>query len=159
MTIYVFPRAPWRLLVHLGSRAGSPGSPNQNFQKMNKVSSGIHPNYKCAKFQTEFTIYGFPRVLQNLEDTHTWHCQVLAQLNLRSTWRNKWNKKIFWWILCTLTKDAIFAFTNAGVEILRLERSVFLNKFEKDFFIIFSFLSKRSFQGIFSCLEILNASA
>ena len=41
---------------------------------------------------------------------------------------------------------------------LRLERSAFLKKFKKRFFMLFSFLLKRSFQGIFSCLEILDES-
>ena len=39
--------------------------------------------------------------------------------------------------------------------ILRLERSVFLKNLEKFFLYIFVFLLKRSFQGIFSCFEIV----
>ena len=49
-------------------------------------------------------------------------------------------------------------FCNQNVR-LRLERSIFLKSFEKNFFMIFSFLLKRSFQVIFSCSEILNGSA
>ena len=94
MTIYGFPRPPRRFPVHLGSRTRSPGSKNQNFQKMKKKLSEIHQSFKCAKFQTDLTIYAFPRAPQSLQDkqantqihththTHT-HCQVLAQLKLR----------------------------------------------------------------------------
>ena len=42
---------------------------------------------------------------------------------------------------------------------LRLERGVFLKNFEKNFFLIFFFLLKRSFQGIVGCFEILIGSA
>ena len=38
-TIYAFPRALPRFLVHLGSPTGFPGSKNQSFQKINKKTS------------------------------------------------------------------------------------------------------------------------
>ena len=42
---------------------------------------------------------------------------------------------------------------------VKVKTQCFSVKFWKNVFIIFSFLLKRSFQGIFSCLEILNGSA
>ena len=63
MTIYAFPRAPLMFSIHFGSRTKSPGPKNQNFQKIKKLL-GIHPYFKCAKFQTDLTIYGFPRALR-----------------------------------------------------------------------------------------------
>ena len=62
LIIYAFPRAPKRFSVHLGSRTGSPRPKNQNFQKMKQTFPGIPPSYKFAKFQTDMTINGFPRV-------------------------------------------------------------------------------------------------
>ena len=59
-----FPRAPRRFPVHLGSRTGPPRSKIKNIQKLKKKkkknTSGIHPSSKCAKSQTNLSIYGFP---------------------------------------------------------------------------------------------------
>ena len=44
---------------------------------------------------------------------------------------------------------------NVIASCLRLERSVFLKNLENNFFQIFLFLLKRSFQGILSCLKFL----
>ena len=58
-----FPRTPRRFPVHLGSRTGPPRSKIKNIQKMKKKkknTSGIHPSSKCAKSQTNLSIYGFP---------------------------------------------------------------------------------------------------
>ena len=60
-----FPRAPRRFPVHLGSRTEPPRSKIKNIQKMKKKkknTSGIHPSSKCAKSQTNLSIYGFPSV-------------------------------------------------------------------------------------------------
>ena len=41
-----------------------PRAQNQNFRKMKKTPPGIHQSYKCAKFQTDLTSYGFTRSIQ-----------------------------------------------------------------------------------------------
>ena len=51
LTNHAFLRVPRKFSVHLGSRTSSPGSKNQNFQKMKKTLPGIHPSYKCSTFQ------------------------------------------------------------------------------------------------------------
>ena len=63
LAVQGFPRVHRKILVHLGSKIGFPGPRNQNFQKM-KTPTGIHASYKCATFQTDLTIYAFPRVPQ-----------------------------------------------------------------------------------------------
>ena len=54
-----------------GPKTESPGPKNQDFQKMKKRPPGIHPCYKCARFQTDLTIYAFNRAPQSLQDIQT----------------------------------------------------------------------------------------
>ena len=43
---------------------GVPRDQNLNFRKMKKTPPEIHQSYKCAKFQTDLTSYGFTRSIQ-----------------------------------------------------------------------------------------------
>jgi len=44
---------------------GSQGPEKEDFQKMKKLFRGIHPMYKCAKFQYDWTIFDFSRLHQS----------------------------------------------------------------------------------------------
>ena len=64
LTIYDFPRVPLRFLVHFGSRTEFPGPRIKISKNEKKTPPGIHPSFKCTKFQTDFTTYTFPRAFQ-----------------------------------------------------------------------------------------------
>ena len=69
-----------------------------------------------------------------------------------------------WWKIKSLSKYHFMSCNRQvsallWITVLKIRTQCFSKKFWKFFFMIFSFLLKRSFQTIFSCLENLNGSA
>jgi len=44
---------------------GSQRPKNEDFEKMKKIPPGIHPIYKCAKFQHDWVMFNFSRLPQS----------------------------------------------------------------------------------------------
>ena len=51
---------PFATYTVLRGKIGPKWSINKKFQKVKNIPPGIHPNYKCAKFQEDLTRFRFP---------------------------------------------------------------------------------------------------